>query len=44
MVVGHLKGEAGEKGSSHPGVWGRPAPGVEEDDWNPPLKDLRPEK
>ncbi|MGD8318852.1 MAG: alpha/beta fold hydrolase [Gemmatimonadota bacterium] len=41
LVVCHLKGEAGQPGPTHSGVWGRRAPGVEKDDWKPPLEGLR---
>ena len=41
LVVCHLLGEEGTAGAAHPGVWGRPAPGVASDDWRPPLAGLR---
>jgi len=34
LVVSHLRGRATK------GVWGRPAPGVNEHDWNPPIRNL----
>ena len=44
LVVCHLKGEAGQPGPSHSGVWGRRGPGVPEGDWRPPLQGLREKK
>lgn len=42
LVVCHLKGERGEPGPSHPGVWGRRSPELGEDqEWRPPLRELR---
>lgn len=42
LVVCHLRGEAGEKGTAHGGVWGRRAPDVAPDAaWKPPLAGLR---
>ena len=45
LVVCHLKGEAGARGPTHKGVWGRRTPDVETDAaWKPPLEGLRPTK
>ncbi len=42
LVVCHLKGDGGGKGTAHRGVWGRRAPDVgPEASWKPPLEGLR---
>ncbi len=44
LVVCHLKGEEGEPGKAHNGVWGRRSPELDDDDeWRPPLEGLREE-
>lgn len=42
LVAAHLRGDANEKGRSHPGIWGRRAPDLAANvAWDPPLKGLR---
>ena len=42
LVVCHFKGEAGQPGPSHGGVWGRRAPDLDPAaEWKPPLQGLR---
>lgn len=42
LIVAFLKGAAGEPGTAHEGIWGRPPPDLEPDqEWAPPIRGLR---